>query len=143
MSMARLVRQLSYRASQAVEDAERISLSEMTLLGQVRALGGSARMVDLAERLHVTRAAVTKIADSLEQSELLRRSPDPGDRRVVRLSLTDAGVLTLARAEAVFESFMKSHLWDHLSEQETASTVAVLRRVEVGLKAEGRPFPPR
>ena len=130
MSMTRLVRHLSHRASQAVEDAHGITLSEMTLLGQVRALGGAARMVDLAARLQVTRAAVTKIADSLERSALVVRGPDPGDRRVVRLSLTDAGVRALSLAEATFESFMKTHLWDHVSERETSAAARSLRKVE-------------
>ena len=66
MGMARLVSHLAREAGQGVEAAEGINLSQMTLMGQVEALGGSARMVDLANRLQVSKPAITKIVDALE-----------------------------------------------------------------------------
>ena len=131
--MVHIVRHLSQRASRAVEDAHRINLSEMTLLGNLRKSGGSVRMVDLSARLHVTRAAITKIADSLERSGLVERGLDEDDRRVVRLGLTAAGQEKLAGAERTFESYMKANLWDHLSDSETESMAVLLRKVEGNL----------
>ncbi len=63
MGMARLVSHLAREAGQGVEAAEGINLSEMTLMGQVEALGGSARMA--ANRLQVSKPAITKIMDAL------------------------------------------------------------------------------
>lgn len=53
------------------------------------------RMADLAERLEVVPRAVTTLVDALEANGAVRRVPDPANRRVVRVELTDEGVETL------------------------------------------------
>ncbi|GAA3368490.1 MarR family transcriptional regulator [Streptomyces sannanensis] len=49
------------------------------------------RMADLAERLEVVPRAVTTLVDGLESSGRVRRVPDPTNRRVTRIELTDKG----------------------------------------------------
>ncbi|KOU63541.1 MarR family transcriptional regulator [Streptomyces sp. MMG1533] len=49
------------------------------------------RMADLAERLEVVPRAVTTLVDGLEASSKVRRVPDPTNRRVIRIELTDDG----------------------------------------------------
>ncbi|MDN0196588.1 MarR family transcriptional regulator [Streptomyces sp. S.PNR 29] len=49
------------------------------------------RMADLAERLEVVPRAVTTLVDGLEASGKVRRVPDPANRRVIRIELTDDG----------------------------------------------------
>ncbi|MCF3123618.1 MarR family transcriptional regulator [Streptomyces arenae] len=49
------------------------------------------RMADLAQRLEVVPRAVTSLVDGLESGGLVRRVPDPSNRRVIRIELTDAG----------------------------------------------------
>ncbi|WP_425836855.1 MarR family winged helix-turn-helix transcriptional regulator [Streptomyces fractus] len=49
------------------------------------------RMADLAERLEVVPRAVTTTVDGLEAADLARRVPDPTNRRVIRIELTDKG----------------------------------------------------
>ncbi|MBA2945862.1 MarR family winged helix-turn-helix transcriptional regulator [Streptomyces himalayensis] len=49
------------------------------------------RMADLAERLEVVPRAVTTLVDGLEASGQVRRVPDPTNRRVIRIELTDDG----------------------------------------------------
>jgi DNA-binding MarR family transcriptional regulator len=53
------------------------------------------RMADLAQRLEVVPRAVTTLVDALEANGSVRRVPDPANRRVVRIELTDAGRSTL------------------------------------------------
>ncbi|MEX1657956.1 MarR family transcriptional regulator [Streptomyces pseudovenezuelae] len=53
------------------------------------------RMADLAERLEVVPRAVTTLVDGLEASGKVRRVPDPANRRVIRIELTEDGVKTL------------------------------------------------
>ncbi|MET8684475.1 MarR family transcriptional regulator [Streptomyces atriruber] len=53
------------------------------------------RMADLAERLEVVPRAVTTLVDGLEAADLVRRAPDPTNRRVIRIELTDAGLKAL------------------------------------------------
>lgn len=53
------------------------------------------RMADLAERLEVVPRAVTTLVDGLEASGKVRRVPDPANRRVIRIELTEDGVKVL------------------------------------------------
>lgn len=53
------------------------------------------RMADLAERLEVVPRAVTSLVDGLEAAGKVRRVPDPVNRRVIRIELTDDGAKTL------------------------------------------------
>ncbi|MGW0547710.1 MarR family winged helix-turn-helix transcriptional regulator [Streptomyces altiplanensis] len=53
------------------------------------------RMADLAKRLDVVPRAVTTLVDGLEASGRVRRVPDPTNRRVIRIELTDTGRATL------------------------------------------------
>ncbi|MEW5632455.1 MarR family transcriptional regulator [Streptomyces hydrogenans] len=53
------------------------------------------RMADLAARLEVVPRAVTSLVDGLEAAGRVRRVPDPSNRRVVRIKLTDEGRATL------------------------------------------------
>ncbi|MFG2874227.1 MarR family winged helix-turn-helix transcriptional regulator [Streptomyces sp. NPDC048337] len=55
------------------------------------------RMADLATRLEVVPRAVTTLVDGLEAAECVRRAPDPANRRVIRIELTDTGRATLRR----------------------------------------------
>ncbi|MFC9734991.1 MarR family winged helix-turn-helix transcriptional regulator [Streptomyces roseolus] len=53
------------------------------------------RMADLAARLEVVPRAVTSLVDGLEAAGRVRRAPDPSNRRVIRIELTDEGRATL------------------------------------------------
>ncbi|WP_406272189.1 MarR family transcriptional regulator [Actinacidiphila glaucinigra] len=53
--------------------------------------GPAPRMADLAERLDVVPRAVTSLTDALEERGLVRRAPDPANRRAVRIELTEDG----------------------------------------------------
>ncbi|MEU7562488.1 MarR family winged helix-turn-helix transcriptional regulator [Streptomyces eurythermus] len=53
------------------------------------------RMADLAERLEVVPRAVTTLVDGLEAGGKVRRVPDPANRRVTRIELTEEGRATL------------------------------------------------
>jgi DNA-binding MarR family transcriptional regulator len=53
---------------------------------------GPVAMRALAERLQCDASYVTGIADRLEEHGYAERRPEPGDRRVKLLALTDAGL---------------------------------------------------
>lgn len=54
-------------------------------------LDGPRGMAELALGFNVERAALTGLMDRAERRGLARRSPVPGDRRAVQVTLTDAG----------------------------------------------------
>lgn len=71
-----------------------ISFARANVLFAVHAArqqGGSSRMVDIALDLGVTARTLTTMVDALERLDLLRREPDPDDRRAIQLALTAQG----------------------------------------------------
>jgi DNA-binding MarR family transcriptional regulator len=67
-----------------------LSLQQLTVLNLVRTEG--ITLAELARRTMVAPTVITGIVDRLERQGLIRREPDPRDRRVNRLVLTDRGV---------------------------------------------------
>ncbi|MEE1785575.1 MarR family transcriptional regulator [Streptomyces sp. SP17BM10] len=55
------------------------------------------RLSDLADRLHIAPRSATTVVDALEEAGLVERSPDPADRRAVRILLTEAGRAAVER----------------------------------------------
>ncbi|MFE8961661.1 MarR family winged helix-turn-helix transcriptional regulator [Streptomyces iakyrus] len=68
-----------------------ITPAQSRLLRTLAHWGSPPRMADLAERLEVVPRAVTTLVDALEASGKVRRVPDPANRRVIRIELTDDG----------------------------------------------------
>jgi DNA-binding MarR family transcriptional regulator len=79
----------------------------LKLIGQ-----GGERSARLAEKLAVARPTLTATADSLVAAGLACREAEPGDRRVVRLHLTEAGQAAIERADGAFGDWFGS-LLDH------------------------------
>src|SRR5215467_4893037 len=50
-----------------------------------------SRLTDLAERSHITKQSMGYLVDYLEEHGYLERRPDPSDRRVALICLTDRG----------------------------------------------------
>ena len=72
-----------------------ITPAQSRLLRTLAHYGSPPRMADLAQRLEVVPRAVTTLVDALEASGQVRRAPDPTNRRVIRIELTDEGHRTL------------------------------------------------
>ncbi|POX60055.1 MarR family transcriptional regulator [Streptomyces sp. Ru62] len=72
-----------------------VTPAQSRLLRTLAHYGSPPRMADLAERLEVVPRAVTTLVDGLESSGKVRRVPDPANRRVTRIELTDEGRATL------------------------------------------------
>ncbi|MEU6933101.1 MarR family transcriptional regulator [Streptomyces sp. NPDC046385] len=92
--LLRLTRRLQ-RAHKGYMEPVGITPAQFRLLRTVAHYEEPPRMADLAARLEVVPRAVTSLVDGLEASGRVRRVPDPSNRRVVRIELTDAGRDTL------------------------------------------------
>jgi DNA-binding MarR family transcriptional regulator len=73
---------------------------------------GGERSARLAERLAVAKPTLTATADSLVAAGLVCREAEAGDRRVVRLHLTEAGQAAVERADAAYAEWFGA-LLDH------------------------------
>ncbi|MCC5474264.1 MarR family winged helix-turn-helix transcriptional regulator [Streptomyces barringtoniae] len=72
-----------------------VTPAQSRLLRTLAHYASPPRMADLAERLEVVPRAVTTLVDGLETNGKVRRVPDPANRRVTRIELTDEGRTTL------------------------------------------------
>ncbi|MET7685009.1 MarR family transcriptional regulator [Streptomyces sp. NPDC005423] len=68
-----------------------ITPAQSRLLRTLSHFSAPPRMADLAEYLEVVPRAVTTLVDALEASDKVRRVPDPANRRVIRIEITDDG----------------------------------------------------
>ncbi|MEU0373144.1 MarR family transcriptional regulator [Streptomyces sp. NPDC006283] len=94
--LLRLTRRLHRSQKRQLESADiAITPAQSRLLRTVAHYDRPPRMADLAERLEVVPRAVTSLVDGLEAGGRVRRVPDPTNRRVTRIELTDTGRATL------------------------------------------------
>ncbi|BBA97948.1 putative MarR family transcriptional regulator [Actinacidiphila reveromycinica] len=101
---------------------ESLSPTEMSVLGTL-ARCGSATPGELARREHVQPPSMTRIVAMLEAKGLVRREPDPDDRRQVVVSRTSQAEAMLA------ESRDKRNAWlAELAEKLSAEELAILRQ---------------
>ncbi|MEL6235057.1 MAG: MarR family transcriptional regulator [Pseudomonadota bacterium] len=72
---------------------------------------GEARsMVELSERLSVTKRNITSLVDGLEKEGLVARRPHPTDRRSTLVAMTPAGEEVFARAAQTQQEHLKALL---------------------------------
>ena len=77
-------------AEAAALRAQGVTAAEATLLRELHAAGAVAPSV-LADRMAMTRGAVTKLVDRLKAKQLLVRAKGRGDGRMQTIALTGAG----------------------------------------------------
>jgi DNA-binding MarR family transcriptional regulator len=100
------------RVIEAVLKRSRIDLSRADV-GLLKVLLDSdvgIRQGDLADRLAVDAPTVTRRVQQLESRHLVRRTPDPLDRRAQLVQLTTAGHRTIERAMAAFHDWLETVL---------------------------------
>src|SRR5882757_9582431 len=89
---------------------------------------GPRTPAELADAAGVTRATMTGLIDTLERDGLVRREPDPDDRRMMSVRLT-------AKAESFLAQMLPKHfqimaqLMAPLSESERKTLVRLLTKV--------------
>ena len=91
--------------------------------------GDGITQQELAERLLVTKANVVGLIDRVGAAGWVERRPDPEDRRVNRLYLTDAG-RKLARAAAPGQHALVKKIFGSLTEAELRQLHALLGRLD-------------
>jgi DNA-binding MarR family transcriptional regulator len=115
---SRLTRLLLRRAPQ------RISRSEAGLLSSLT--GGPRRITELADLEGHAQPTMTLLVKRLEERGWVARRRDPADRRVVLVSLTDAGTAALDDVRAAYRTVLR----DHLTAMSDAQIAALLTATE-------------
>jgi DNA-binding MarR family transcriptional regulator len=97
----------SHRVIDRVMTAEGASFARARLLMLI-AKDEPIRSTDLAASLSYAPRTVTEAVDGLERDGLVRRDPDPADRRAKRISLTEEGRAAARKAEQSRIGFVES-----------------------------------
>jgi DNA-binding MarR family transcriptional regulator len=120
------------RLAEETLDEHGLSWGEWKVLGLLRHAGPPYRSSPghLAERTELSSGAMTNRLDRLEAAGLIRRLPDPSDRRGVQVELTEAGHAAYEQStstQAAKETLIASALTDREKEQLNA----LLRRLMI------------
>lgn len=121
---------ISLRAHRQDGDPSFRQLAMLLLIHQ-----GVVSPAALAQRLGISRAVVTGLLDRLEERGLIRREPDPGDRRRLRIVMTTAGEEASTRlGRAVVEDLAGELSMSSASERQAlASALPLLERLIASL----------
>ena len=99
-------------------------------LRALRALNrhGTMRLSELSDHLHIAPRSTTEVVDALESRGLVRRRPDPGDRRATLVEVTEHGA-------AIFEAIRAARgteagrVFGRLSPADRADLARILRKL--------------
>jgi DNA-binding MarR family transcriptional regulator len=87
------------------------------------------RLRELAREVLLSRSGLTRLVDRLEAAGLLRREPDPTDRRGAFAVLTEAGYDALRRTWPLYAQGIQEHFARYLADDEAAMLARALQRV--------------
>ena len=132
------LRYVSNHVSQAFArkvEAHGVTVAEWVLMRQLldeEALAPSR----LADRMGMTRGAITKLADRLITKSMLLRAADPDDRRAQTLALTSTGRALLPELAALADA-NDAEFFDHLAPGDRAALLRILGEIveKRGLKS--------
>lgn len=87
-----------------------LSVAKWSALRQLVEAGKALPLGQLAERLACVKSNVTQLVDRLAGEDLVRRAPDPADRRSILAELTPAGRQRYGVGLEVMEKFERGLL---------------------------------
>ncbi|MFP5486779.1 MAG: MarR family winged helix-turn-helix transcriptional regulator [Acidimicrobiia bacterium] len=114
-----------------------LNLSVASLLSYIRDFGPVSQ-TRAAEHLDQGRAVTGTQVDKLQALGLVDRLPDPDDRRVWLVAITDAG-RSLADRIADVDAVLRAELRDGISRADRQALAGLLLRVQHNLRDTSRP----
>jgi DNA-binding MarR family transcriptional regulator len=129
MATARLVREAFDLRLAPLE----LNLTQASLLGYVVEFGATTQ-TRLADRLGIGRAAIGSVVDRLQDRGLVERRPDPDDRRVWLVEITERGRELVGRVDEV-DRDLRAELRFGIGREERQALAWVMTRLQENLRA--------
>jgi DNA-binding MarR family transcriptional regulator len=127
MRLSYLIGQLDRLVSRQLTEAlaaHGLTLPQFTALSVLRARGRSSN-AQLADRSLITPQSANEVVKVMEANGMVMRMPDPTNRRIVLLQLTDAGHALLEQCDAAVDQIEASML-DDISAEDADALRALL-----------------
>ncbi|WP_433663050.1 MarR family winged helix-turn-helix transcriptional regulator [Nocardia sp. CA-128927] len=104
------------------------SISDL-LFRLARSSDRALRTVDITKALATSTTRTTRLLDTAEQRGLVTRGAHPTDRRVILVTLTDAGLAEARKRGALALDSAQRHIYDALTATETATMIRIMRKL--------------
>ncbi len=91
---------------------------------------GTMRLSVLSDHLHIAPRSTTEVVDALESRGLVRRRPDPGDRRATLVEATEQGTAILEATRAA-RGTEAERVFGQLSATDRADLARILRKLRL------------
>jgi len=117
---------VSYAFKLKVE-ARGVTVAEWVVMRQLLDLGG-VNPSEVAQRLGMTRGAISKLVERLVQKNLVSREAGEGDRRFQTVKLTTEGRVLVPTLAALADQ-NDAEFFGHFTDEQTAALIGTLKDV--------------
>ncbi len=127
ISMVLLVRGFRNRLEEELRKIDQ-SAARMETLSAILNMPGDKSQTEVARRLRIEGATVTRMVDILAKEGLVERKPHPTDRRINLLEITPAGEREVERIFRIYDA-LRDHLLQDLAPAEVDLLQGLLDRM--------------
>ena len=99
------------------------------LVRLARSPGCGVRGVEIGEQCQMTATRVSRLLDRAEADGLVKRNPDPTDRRAQHVVLTETGYEAAQRLAPLMNDVLDGLVFETLSAEERATLIDLLTRL--------------
>ncbi|MEI8104437.1 MAG: MarR family transcriptional regulator [Actinomycetes bacterium] len=123
-------RRLRRGAEALLEERHELSVSMLAIMGRLAAAPCSTlHQTDVADAMGLSLSRISRLIDTLEAREFVRRHPCPADARATNIELTPTGAERTAQSQETIRSYVQTRFVEQLSADERATLAAVFSRL--------------
>jgi DNA-binding MarR family transcriptional regulator len=131
IQLTKCAKRIEGHVNRRFTDAHGTSLSRFDVLANLeRCDRHAAGATELARMLLASQGNITRLLDRMEEDRLVRRRPDPRDRRVSEVQMTRAGETLFTRLAQDHEAWTSS-VFGPLGNDELKQLIALLGKLRV------------
>ncbi|MGI5491061.1 MarR family winged helix-turn-helix transcriptional regulator [Microtetraspora malaysiensis] len=124
-----VVAHVSKQTQQQALEKQKLGVREHVVLTAIAE--GAPTQLAIAQKAGLDKSTLTPVLDQLERQTLIKRHPDPNDRRARIVTMTDTGRRALANSTRIVTE-VETDLLDDLTPTEQAQLRTLLQRVVEG-----------
>jgi DNA-binding MarR family transcriptional regulator len=127
------------RLEERLQEHRLVPIAQYDVLLELNAAPGRhLRMQQLSDRVVLSRSRVSRVVDEMVRAGLVRKEPDPDDRRGSYAAITEDGRAALRKAAPVYLQGIETEFLSHLSPGERRTLERSLTKVLDAQRGVGR-----